>query len=156
MAQLEIVIGNKRYSSWSLRGWLALAMTGQPFAEQLVWLDKPATKGEILASNPSGRVPALIDGELVVWDSLAIGEYLAERFPEAGLWPADPAARALARSVVAEMHAGFAALRQHLPMDLGTQDPTRGRRPEAQADIARIIALWQDCRARHGQGGPFL
>ncbi len=156
MAELSITIGNKNYSSWSLRGWLALKQTGAAFDEVVVPLDLPDTKQKLLAAGPSARVPVLQDGALTVWDSLAIGEYLAERFPQAGLWPGDAAARAVARAVTAEMHAGFDALREHMPMDLREHRPGFGRGPGVAEDIARILAVWRDCRARFGQGGDYL
>ena len=115
MADFTIVLGNKNYSSWSLRGWLVLEASGADFAEVVIPLDRPETKAAIRAHSPSGRVPVLKHGELTLWDSLAIAEYLAERFPEAGLWPEDPELRAQARCIAAEMHAGFAALREHEP-----------------------------------------
>jgi glutathione S-transferase len=156
MAKLSIIIGSKNYSSWSLRAWLALEQTGAPFDEVVIALDRPETKGEIARHSPSGRVPALHDGERVVWDSLAIAEYLAERFPEAGLWPADESARAIARAVSAEMHAGFSALRQNMPMNMRASAPGRGRAPGVDEDLARIFAIWRECRERFGAGGPFL
>lgn len=156
MADLTIYLGNKNYSSWSLRGWLALKHTGAAFEEVVIPLNETSTRSTILRHSPSGRVPALKHGELTVWDSLAIGEYLAERFPEAKLWPAHVEARAVARSVSAEMHSGFQALRQHLPMNVRSSFPNRGVTPEVQADIIRIGALWRDCRKRFGEGGPFL
>ena len=156
MAELTIVVGNKNYSSWSMRGWLALKLTGQTFEEEVIPLDEPTTKAAILKHSPSGRVPALKHRDLVVWDSLAICEYLAETFPEAKLWPADKAARAMARAVSAEMHAGFGALRAHLPMNIRSSYPNRGVTPEVQADILRIQAIWHDCRRRFGAEGPFL
>ena len=156
MAELTLVIGNKQFSSWSLRPWLALKQIGLPFREVLVLLRRPETRAEILKYSPSGKVPYLIDGSLGVWDSLAIIEYLNELKPEARLWPADRAARAFARSISAEMHSGFAALRQHLGMDL-TRTPAKGEWPaEAAADIERVQAIWAEARARYGSGGPFL
>ena len=156
MAELTLVIGNKQFSSWSLRPWLALKQLGLPFREVLVLLRRPETKAEILKYSPSGKVPYLIDGSLGVWDSLAIIEYLNELKPEARLWPADRAARAFARSISAEMHSGFAALRQHLGMDL-KRTPAKGEWPsEAAADIERVQAIWAEARARYGSGGPFL
>jgi glutathione S-transferase len=155
MTGLAIVIGNKNYSSWSLRAWLFLKHTGAPFREIRIGLDEPDTRARILAHSPTGRVPALIDGSLTIWDSLAICEYLAEKFPEARGWPDDRAARATARSVSAEMHSGFQALRNELPMNIRAQ-----RRVEpgaaARADIARVISIWEDSRARHGKDGPWL
>jgi len=155
MADTQLVIGNKNYSSWSLRAWLALAQTGLPFDEVVIPLDRPDTADAIHAYSPAGKVPVLQDGELTVWDSLAIGEYLVERAPDAGLWPADASARAFARSATAEMHSGFAALRREMPMDVRTRAP---KTPDAavRADIDRIVAIWDDCRARFGDGGPFL
>ena len=152
----RLVIGSKNYSSWSLRGWLALAHTGAPFEEILISFATPDWRERIRRHSPSGKVPFLVDGALGIWDSLAIVEYLAERFPAAGLWPADPAARALARCVVAEMHSGFAALRACMPMDLQADAPGQGHTAEALADAARIQELWRDCRARFGARGPWL
>ncbi len=156
MADFTIYIGNKNYSSWSLRAWLVLKETGAPFEEVAIPLEEAATRPTILKHSPSGKVPALRHGELVVWDSLAIAEYLAERFPDAALWPADSEARAVARAVSAEMHSGFAALRSHLPMNMRSSFPNRGVTPEVQAEINRITALWRDCRKRFGTAGPFL
>jgi len=156
MADFTIYIGNKNYSSWSLRGWLALKATEAPFEEVLIKLHEPNTRTEVLRHSPSGRVPALKHGEITVWESLAIGEYLAERFPKAKLWPSDIAARAAARAVSTEMHAGFSALRTHFPMNIRSNFPNRGSTPEVQADIDRITAIWHDCRNRFGKTGPFL
>lgn len=156
MPPLTLVIANKTYSSWSLRAWLALKMTGAAFEEIVVPLDQPTTASDIARHSPTGRVPVLKDGALTVWDSLAITEYLAERFPAAGLWPAEPDARAHARAVAAEMHSSFQALRQNMPMNVRAAKPGRGRTPEVMTDIARIAALWQDCRACYGAAGPFL
>ena len=156
MAEFTIYIGNKNYSSWSLRGWLALKQAGAPFTEVLIPLREPTTRTEILRYSPSGRLPALLHGGFTVWDSLAIGEYLAEIFPGKQLWPEEPEARALARAVSAEMHSGFSALRSHLPMNMRSSFPNRGVTPEAQVDINRITALWRDCRKRFGEGGVFL
>jgi glutathione S-transferase len=156
MSQLTLVVGSKNYSSWSLRPYLALAHTGQPFQEVVIALGQPDTTAQILKHSPSGRVPLLKHGELSIWDSLAICEYLAETFPEARLWPQERVARAVARSVTAEMHSGFGALRQNMPMNLHARKPGQGRAPGVAEDIARIQALWNDCRARFGQGGPFL
>jgi glutathione S-transferase len=152
---LVLVIGSKRLSSWSLRPWLAMRQGGVPFEERLITLDTPTTHAEIRQVSPSGRVPVLLDGELAVWDSLAICEYVAEAFPAARLWPADARARAVARAVSAEMHAGFGALRAALDFDLHRSGPPPFT-PAAEADLTRIVALWTDCRARFGSGGPFL
>lgn len=160
-SELTLVIGTKRFSSWSLRPWLALKMAGAAFDEIEITLRQPETKAEILKHSPSGKVPLLKDGPLSIWDSLAICEYLAERFPEAGLWPEDPAARAVARSVSAEMHSGFPNLRNACSMDVCVtiplaEVPPEVQAPEVQAEVERIQALWGDCRRRFGQGGPFL
>ncbi|WP_141328958.1 glutathione S-transferase family protein [Myxococcus sp. AB025B] len=156
MPQLTLVVASKNYSSWSLRPYLALCHTGQPFQEVVIPLDTPGTQDSILQHSPSGRVPALRHGELVIWDSLAICEYLAETFPEARLWPESREARAVARSVTAEMHSSFSRLREHMGMNLRARKPGQGRAPGVAEDIARIQALWNDCRSRFGQGGPFL
>jgi glutathione S-transferase len=151
-----LVIGDKNFSSWSLRPWLALRHAGIPFAEERIRLRQPGSKAAILAHAPSGKVPALKTNDLVVCDSLAILEYLAERHPEAGLWPRDPEARAHARSVAAEMHAGFVALRNEMSMDLIARLPTPPIGEALQTDIARIVELWRGARARHAGAGPFL
>ncbi len=160
-AQWTLIIGNKAYSSWSLRAWLGARRAGIAFREITVPLDRPDSADSLRRHSPSGRVPVLEHDGLVIWESLAILEYLAERAPEAGLWPAHPAARAVARAVAAEMHAGFAALRGELPMDLkrtpaATPAPPSAFSAAVQADTARIAALWRDCRQRFGEGGPFL
>lgn len=156
MGKLKLVIGNRNYSSWSLRPWLAMRQSGIDFDELRVPLYQAGSSETLSALSPSGLVPVLHDGDLRVWDSLAICEYLAERFPEAGFWPDDASARAVARSVCAEMHAGFGALRGNMCMNLRGHYPGKGRTPECLQDIARIVALWTDCRARHGAGGDFL
>jgi glutathione S-transferase len=157
MTGVTLYIGNKNYSSWSLRGWLALKESGLAFEEVLIPLNEPNTRTDLLRISPSGRVPALKHGDRVVWDSLAIGEYLAELCPEKLLWPADPATRAVARSISAEMHSGFAALRNHFPMNIRSSFPNRGVTPEVQADINRLTALWREQRRRQGpEAGPFL
>jgi glutathione S-transferase len=163
LADFTIILGNKNYSSWSLRGWLALKQSGADFDEIVIPLRQADTQARILEHSPSARVPALRcdrDGGFVVWDSLAIAEYLAERFPEAGLWPDEATARARARAVSAEMHAGFAALRSALPMDMRLRAAPLGaklaRVPQVAAEIARICELWQGCRREFGQGGDYL
>lgn len=156
MSELTLIVASKNYSSWSLRPYLALAHTGQPFREVVVALDEPTTAAEIARYTSSGRLPVLQHGSLTLWDSLAICEYLAETFPEARLWPEDKAARAVARSVVAEMHSSFAALRRNMPMDLRARKPGHGRAPGVAEDISRVLTLWNECRSRFGQGGPFL
>jgi len=153
---LTLVIGDKNISSWSLRAALALELTGAPYDEVLVHLDRADTQACILAHSPTGRVPLLKTEEGPVWDSLAIAEYLAERFPEAHLWPRGQYARALARSVCAEMHSGFVALRTHMPMNLKRDQALPSVPAEVQADIQRIVELWAQCRQRFGQDGPFL
>jgi len=156
MADFTIYIGNKNYSSWSLRAWLMVKASGVAFDEVLIPLYQPQSRAELLRHSPSGKVPALKHGEVVVWESLAIGEYLAECAPRAQLWPADPAARALARAVSTEMHAGFANLRRHLPMNMRSVFAGREIIPEIQADLDRVAAIWRDCRRRHGAGGTYL
>ena len=155
---LKLVIGNKNYSSWSMRPWLALRGCGIAFEEIVIplYTDDPADKARILSHSPAGKVPVLIDGPVTVWDSLAIIEYLAERFPDAGLWPSDAAARAHARSVCAEMHSGFMALRSECPMNLHRPARAVELSADAKANIVRIEDIWRDCRGRHGAGGPFL
>lgn len=153
---LTLIIGNKNYSSWSLRAWLVLRQAGLPAEEVLIALNEPGFKSEILKYSPSGRVPCLIHGDVKIWDSLAIGEYVAELVPGAGLWPEDRGARALARAVAAEMHSGFSALREHMPMNIRSSFPKEGRKPGVQEDIDRVKAIWRLCRSRHGGDGPFL
>jgi glutathione S-transferase len=153
---LVLIIGNKTYSSWSLRAALAMELAEAPYSEVLIPLDRPDTRARILAHSPTGKVPLLQTEEGPVWDSLAIGEYLAENFPEAHLWPRGEYARAVARSVCAEMHSGFAALRTHLPMDLKRDQALAEMPADAEADIRRICALWAECRGNYGEGGPFL
>jgi glutathione S-transferase len=150
----ELVIGNKNTSSWSLRPWLAMKRLGVPFDEVKIDLRAPDKRARILAHTPAGKVPALKVGALVVWDSLAILEYLAEE--HASLWPREREARAVARAVSAEMHAGFQALRENCPMDFLGARP-KSEFPEAvEGDIRRIVASWRACRSRFGAGGPFL
>ncbi len=156
MARFTIIIGNKNYSSWSLRGWIALKHCTDDFDEVHIALDKPTTSADIRAFTPAGKVPALLDGDRLIWDSLAICEYLAEVFPEARLWPDDRAARAHARGVSAEMHSGFADLRNHMPMNCRASLPGKGATQAALTDIARIEAIWVNCRERFGSGGEFL
>jgi glutathione S-transferase len=153
---LKLTIGNKNYSSWSFRPWIAMKVAGIPFAEQVISLNDPQFKRTVLEISPAGKVPALADGEVHVWESLAILEYLAERFPDAKLWPADPQARARARAVAAEMHAGFLPLRRECPMNFWRPVKKRELSAEAIANVKRIDAIWTDCRSRFGAGGPFL
>jgi glutathione S-transferase len=153
---LKLIIGNKNYSSWSLRPWLAMKVTEIPFEEHVVPLDTPEFKEAVSEISPAGKVPALADDGIKVWDSLAILEYLAERFPAAGLWPQDAAARAHARTICAEMHAGFQPLRQACPMNFWRPVRALELAPAVKANVTRIDAMWTDCRARFGAGGPFL
>jgi len=156
MANLTLVIGNKNYSSWSLRPWLLMKQLGIPFEEILIPLYRPETKERIRMYSPSGKVPALREGERVVWESLAIAEYLAEMFPRTNLWPENPEARALARSVSSEMHAGFSALRSELPMNIRRKPSPISMSAAVRADVKRIETIWEDCRKRYGEEGPFL
>jgi glutathione S-transferase len=157
MSELLLYIGNKRYSSWSLRAYLTLAATGAPFRTETIWLDVPETAANIRVVNKAGRVPVLRDGDLLVNDSLAIAEYVNELFPEAGLWPADRAARARARSIVAEMHSSFHAMRSTWTMDLLGSRPGHGHNPETLGEAARVMEIWREARARpSASGGPFL
>lgn len=152
----RLVIGNKAWSSWSLRPWLAMQRLGLPFEEINIRLRLPGSKADILKHSPSGLVPTLLDGDLAIWDSLAILEYLSDQHADAQMWPAECSARAMARCVSAEMHSGFSALRQHCSMDLFARAPQAALPAEVEADIRRIAALWRDCRARFGGSGPFL
>jgi glutathione S-transferase len=154
---LTLVIGNKNYSSWSMRPWLALRANNIAFDEVFIPLyTGEADKKRILDVTRSGKVPALVDGDLTVWDSLAIIEYVAERFPQARLWPEDRAGRAHARSISAEMHSGFMALRSECPMNLHRPVGAIALSADARADIARIQQIWIECRERYGKSGPFL
>ena len=160
---LKLTIGNKNYSSWSMRPWVLLRQAGIPFEEVLVRFDSfeadSQFKQAITGLNPAGKVPVLSDGDLVIWDTLAIAEYVAEQYPEKQLWPADKAARARARSVCAEMHAGFGALRQHCTQNIEASLPEVGAlvwrdQPAVRADVTRLVAMWSELLARHG--GPLL
>jgi glutathione S-transferase len=155
---LKLVIGNKNYSSWSMRPWLALRANNIPFEEIFIplYTDDPADKDRILGFTRSGKVPCLIDGDVTVWDSLSIIEYLAERFPQAKLWPEDRAMRAHARSISAEMHSGFLPLRGECGMNLHRPIGSVALSADARANVARIDQIWSECRARHGKSGPFL
>jgi glutathione S-transferase len=156
MASFTLIIGNKNYSSWSLRAWLTLKQAGLDFDEVRVPLDLPDTHARIMHYSPSGKVPALRHGDLTIWESLAICEYIAELFPDRRLYPQALGARAIARSVSAEMHAGFAPLRHHLPMDCRARLPKQGMAPGVQDNIDRITAIWRDCRQRFGADGNLL
>lgn len=152
----QLIVGTKMWSSWSLRPWLLMRELDIPFTEVMIPLRTGQTAAAIAAHSPSGKIPALKAGALTVWDTLAIIEYLAERHPQLAVWPADPDARAIARSVSAEMHGGFQALRQNCPMDFNA----RGLKPvdatAIQSDVARISDIWRDCRSQFGANGPYL
>lgn len=154
--EIVLVIGDKAWSSWTLRPWLAAKAAGIPFREVPVRLRQPDTAAQIARQSPTGRIPVLKRGSFAVWDSLAICEYLAELAPAARLWPANPEARAVARSISAEMHSGFQALRQEFPMDFHAR--IEGRIPSEQArdDIQRVVQIWREMRRNYGAGGPFL
>jgi glutathione S-transferase len=157
---MKLIIGNKTYSSWSLRPWLVLKQFGIPFQEVLVpfgpTMDDPDWKRVVAEYTPARKVPSLVDGTIAVWDSLAIIEYIAETHPELPIWPRDKTARALARSISAEMHSSFTALRGACPMNLAWVHPTRDRGEAVAADVARITEIWRDARQRFGAGGDFL
>jgi glutathione S-transferase len=161
---LKLAIGNKCYSSWSLRPWMVLKQFGIPFEEVMIPfsdpIDTPEWKGEVAKYTPAGRVPALVDDRLSVWDSLAIIEYLADKNPELAIWPRDPSARAIARSISAEMHSGFQGLRNACPMNLGNLYDYRDRGEGVAKDVARITSIWRDMRVFFGANktapGPFL
>ncbi len=162
ISKFEIIIGNKNYSSWSLRAWLAMKAAGVPFDEIVIPLYRPESKAMILEHDPNGRVPGLRHftegGDVRVWDSLAICEYLAEIFPQAGLWPSDPSARANARAIVAEMHSGFVSLRDYCPMDCRREEDLNPLPANVGEDIARICEIWNQCRCEYGAGSeePYL
>jgi glutathione S-transferase len=153
---LKLIIGNKNYSSWSLRPWIAMKVAGIAFEEEIIPLYEPGSREQVLKYSPAGKVPVLIDGETRIWESLAILEYLSEKFPKAGLWPAEPRPRGLARAVASEMHAGFQALRKNCPMNLWLPVKKRPQPDDVMDNVKRIDALWNDCRSRFGQGGAFL
>ena len=151
-----LVIANKCYSSWSLRPWLLLKQLSIAFGEVLIPLDQPDTTAEILKYSPAGKVPILIEGDVTVWESIAIMDHVGETYEDAEVWPRDPHARAVARSVAAEMHAGFGALRSACPMNLGKRFAQRDRGEAVVRDVARVTEIWRDARGRFGAGGPFL
>ncbi|MFC4160887.1 glutathione S-transferase family protein [Chitinimonas lacunae] len=153
---LRLIIGNKAYSSWSLRPWFLLRQAGIEFEDQVVPLYQPDSREALLRYSPTGKVPCLIDGDLTIWESLAICEYVAEQFPEKQLWPADRALRAEARAYASEMHAGFFALRQHCPFNARRQFAPREWPADVQSDLVRIGQIWSDLRRRHQHLGPFL
>jgi glutathione S-transferase len=153
---MKLILGNKNYSSWSMRPWLAMKVAGLPFEEEVISLNAPEFKSRLLQVSGTGKVPTLIDGEVRVWESLAILEYLAEKFPAAKLWPADPQARAHARAIANEMHAGFLPLRRSCPMNMWRPVRKLALNDETSANVRRIDAMWADCRARYAAGGAFL
>ena len=153
---MKLVIANKNYSSWSLRAWLLLQQLQIEFEEVRIGFNEPDWHARIRALSPAGRVPVLLDGEITVWDTLAIAEYVAERFPEAGVWPSTRSARSFARSVCAEMHSGFGALRTHMPMNIEARLPGLGWNLEVQDDIDRVLQIWTDARAQFGHDGAML
>lgn len=153
---LHLIIANKNYSSWSFRPWLAMKVARIAFEETLIPLDAPDFKARLATFGGAGKVPVLVDGETCVWESLAILEYLAEKFPAAVLWPGEPAARAHARAVASEMHSGFSALRSHLPMNIRRPVIPRSLDAVAAGDVARIEAIWTESRERFGGAGSFL
>jgi len=152
---MELIIGTKVWSTWSLRPWLVLKRAGAPFTETLVQLRETETSEAVARVSPSGKVPVLKDGEMTIWDSLAICEYLAEKFPAAKLWPDDAGARAVGRSAVAEMHSSFASLRGECPMDLSLRHEVE-LSEATHDDIRRIVRLWNELRGKYAGGGPFL
>lgn len=156
MSAMTLIIGNRNYSSWSLRAWLAMRAAGLAFDEIVIPLDQPDTAARIREFSLAGRVPILRHGDRIIWDSLAICEYVAELAPQARLWPEDRAARAVARSVSAEMHSGFVALRSALPMNIRADRPGIAISDDTKADIDRICRIWRDCRREFGAGGSFL
>lgn len=155
MSKLTLVIGNKNYSSWSLRAWLAMKQAGIEFAEVKIPLDTPSTHQEIRKYSPTGLVPLLLDGHIKVWESLAICEYVAEKFATF-LWPEDEGARAVARSISAEMHAGFPNVRKYMPMDCRSSYSESGITPEVKPEIERISNMWRECREKFGAEGDML
>jgi glutathione S-transferase len=152
---MKLVVGSKNYSSWSLRSWLLLKHAGIPFEEIQLRFSAPDFKQQVLRHSPAGRVPVLIDGELMIWDSLAIAEYVAENFADKMLWPSERKQRAEARSVCAEMHSSYLALRNNMPMNISAHLPGRGWNVDVQKDIARITAIW-GARSRFAAAGPFM
>ena len=153
---MKLIIGNRNYSSWSLRPYMALRQAHIPFEVEQISFNDPNWKKKTTTRLVPGKVPVLIDGGETIWDSLAILEYVAERFPDRDLWPRDATARAIARSVCAEMHSSFTHLRRNMPMNISASFPGLGWNIEVQADIDRITTLWSECRARFGAEGPFL
>jgi glutathione S-transferase len=153
---LSLIIGNKNYSSWSMRPWIAMKATGIAFTEEVISLNAADFKQRVSKVSGTGKVPVLSDGDVHVWESLAILDHLAEKFPDAGLWPSDPKARSYARAIAAEIHAGFVPLRRHLPMNMRRPAMPRELPDDVAANVRRIEHIWTDCRTRFGQGGPYL
>ena len=153
---MKLIIGNKNYSSWSMRPWMLLTGFDVPFEEEKLSFNDPQWKAKVRRHSPVGKVPVLVDGDVTVWDSLAIVEYVAEKFPERGVWPRDRVARAHARVICAEMHSGFSHMRDHLGMNCELRLANIAVDRATQHDIKRVIGLWSDCRARFGEAGPFL
>lgn len=156
MAKLHLVIANKNYSSWSLRPWMAMTMAGLPFDETIIPLDTPSTKKQIAEHSGAGRLPVLHHGKITIWETLAILEYLAETFPEKNLWPKSKSARAQARAISNEMHAGFPGLRNACPMNLRRTPKPVKLNDATNAEIIRIEEIWRECRNTFGKGGKFL
>jgi glutathione S-transferase len=153
---MKLIIGNKNYSSWSLRPWVLLKYFGIPFEEVLIPLYEGDYKARILKYSPQGKVPVLIHGAVAVWESLAIAHYVADLFPEKNMWPREPSARGLAYAISQEMHAGFVQLRAHMPMNLRGSYPGEGRTPDVEKDMARVTEIWTACRKQFKDDGPFL
>jgi glutathione S-transferase len=156
MPLLSLLIGNKNYSTWSMRPWVLLTQAGIAFEEVQLWFDQDAHLPDAADRLPAGKVPVLLVDGAPVWDSLAICETVAELFPDRQLWPADARARQIARSMCAEMHSGFGSVRNAMPMNIRTPLPGKGMSADVQRDIDRIVALWRECRERYGQGGEML
>ena len=156
MSEYVLYHGNKNYSSWSMRGWLALEMSGADYELVAFHLGESDVRERIRKISPTGRVPVLHHGDLVIWDSLAIAEYLAERFPDKGMWPVDSATRAVARAVAAEVHSGFPAIRRQMPFNDRRSSPGKGRTEETAEEIEHICAVWRKCRSEHGIDGAYL
>lgn len=156
MTRYRLILGNKNYSSWSLRPWIAMRVKGLEFDEEVIPLFEDDHKKKVESHSSAGRVPIFYDGTQVIWDSMAILEYLAERHPDLGFWPEDVNARAHGRAICAEMHAGFAAMREECPMNLRREPAAVELTGSARGDIDRILSIWSDTRARFADGGPFL
>jgi glutathione S-transferase len=153
---MQLVIGNKNYSSWSMRPWVLLREAGIAFEEVQLKFDETGRAAGAERYSPTGMVPVLVINGEPVWDSLAICETVAERFADKQLWPTDERARRVARSICAEMHSGFQSLRRHMPMNIRSRHPGKGMNPEVQRDIARVLEIWRSCRERYGAGGALL